>query len=206
VDDFYSNSLKEGVDNAVLFMEPENYAAVSVRLDVKNSSTPLPQAVNEIGKIWSATFPDFVFNYVFLDDNIASFYAQEEKYSQMFQLFSIIFLVIGCLGLYGLISFVVNRKGKEVAIRKVLGASISNILLLFSTEYVRLIIISFAIATPVAYYVVNSWLSNFANHIDLHWWLFVLPGALVLAIALLVVSAKSFRVARSNPVDSLKYE
>ena len=206
VDDFYSNSLKEGVDNAVLSMEPENYAAVSVRLDVKNSSTPLPQAVNEIGKIWSATFPDFVFNYVFLDDNIASFYAQEEKYSQMFQLFSIIFLVIGCLGLYGLISFVVNRKGKEVAIRKVLGASISNILLLFSTEYVRLIIVSFAIATPVAYYVVNSWLSNFANHIDLHWWLFVLPGALVLAIALLVVSAKSLRVARSNPVDSLKYE
>ena len=124
----------------------------------------------------------------------------------MFQLFSIVFLVIGCLGLFGLISFVVNRKGKEVAIRKVLGASINNIIMLFSREYVQLIIISFVIAAPVAYYVVSSWLSNFSNHIDLQWWLFALPGMIVLLIALLVVSAKSLRVARSNPVDSLKYE
>ena len=181
-------------------------AAVSVKLDLTNASMSLPESVKGVEKVWSATFPEFVFSYVFLDDNIATFYAQEQKYSQMFQLFSVVFLVIGCLGLFGLISFVVNRKGKEVAIRKVLGASINNIIVLFSREYVQLIIVSFVIATPVAYYVVNNWLSNFANHIDLHWWLFVLPGALVLAIALLVVSAKSLRVARSNPVDSLKYE
>ena len=124
----------------------------------------------------------------------------------MFQLFSIVFLVIGSLGLFGLISFVVNRKGKEVAIRKVLGASIRNIIMLFSREYVYLIIVSFLIAVPLAYYVVNGWLSNFANHIELQWWLFVLPGVFVLMIALSVVSAKSLRVARSNPVDSLKYE
>jgi putative ABC transport system permease protein len=78
--------------------------------------------------------------------------------------------------------------------------------MLFSREYVQLIIVSFLIATPVAYYVVNGWLSNFANHIELQWWLFALPGAIVLLIALLVVSAKSLRVARSNPVESLKYE
>jgi len=101
---------------------------------------------------------------------------------------------------------VINRKGKEVAIRKVLGASIGSILMLFSKEYVSLIILSFALATPVTYYVVNGWLSNFANHIDLQWWLFVVPGALVLTIAMLVICAKSLRAARSNPVDSLKYE
>ena len=206
VDDFYSNSLKEGFDNAVFFFEPDNYSAVSVKLNVKDNSVSLPDAVAGIGKIWSATFPEFVFNYVFLDETIASFYAQEQKYSQLFQLFSIIFLVIGCLGLYGLISFVVNRKGKEVAIRKVLGASIGNILMLFSKEYISLIILSFALATPVAYYVVNGWLSNFANHIPLQWWLFVVPGGMVLIIALLVICAKSLRAARSNPIDSLKYE
>jgi putative ABC transport system permease protein len=205
VADFYSNSLKERVDNAVFFTE-DNYSAVSVKLDLTNASMSLPESIKGVEKVWSATFPEFVFNYVFLDDNIATFYAQEQKYSQMFQLFSVVFLVIGCLGLFGLISFVVNRKGKEVAIRKVLGASINSIIMLFSREYVQLIAVSFVIATPVAYYVVNNWLSNFANHIDLHWWLFVLPGALVLVIALLVVSAKSLRVARSNPVDSLKYE
>jgi putative ABC transport system permease protein len=205
VADFYSNSLKERVDNAVFFTE-DNYSAVSVKLDLTNASMSLPESIKGVEKVWSATFPEFVFNYVFLDDNIATFYAQEQKYSQMFQLFSVVFLVIGCLGLFGLISFVVNRKGKEVAIRKVLGASINSIIMLFSREYVQLIAVSFVIATPVAYYVVNNWLSNFANHIDLEWWLFVLPGALVLVIALLVVSAKSLRVARSNPVDSLKYE
>ena len=205
VGDFYSNSLKERVDNAIFFTK-DNYSAVSVKLDLTNTSMSLPESIKAVEKVWGAAYPEYVFSYVFLDDNIATFYAQEKKYSQMFQLFSIVFLVIGCLGLFGLISFVVNRKGKEVAIRKVLGASINNIIMLFSREYVQLIIVSFLIATPVAYYVVNNWLSNFANHIDLQWWLFALPGAIVLLIALLVVSAKSLRVARSNPVDSLKYE
>lgn len=205
VGDFYSNSLKESVDNAIFFTM-DNYSAVSVKFDLKNTSMSLPESVKAVEKVWSAAFPEYVFNYVFLDDNIATFYAQEEKYSQMFQLFSFVFLVIGCLGLFGLITFVVNRKGKEVAIRKVLGASINNIIMLFSKEYVQLIILSFLIATPVAYYVVNTWLSNFANHIDLQWWLFALPGTIVLVIALLVISAKSLRAARSNPVDSLKYE
>jgi ABC-type antimicrobial peptide transport system permease subunit len=121
-------------------------------------------------------------------------------------LFSFIFLLIGCLGLYGLITFVVNRKGKEVAIRKVLGATLNNILVMFSREYIQLIIISFLLAVPVAFYVVSSWLSNFKNQIELEWWLFVLPGVLVLVIALLVVGIKSLKAANANPVDKLKYE
>jgi putative ABC transport system permease protein len=114
--------------------------------------------------------------------------------------------LIGSLGLYGLITFVVNRKGKEVAIRKVLGATLASILMMFSKEYVRLIILSFLLAVPVTYYVVNDWLSNFKNHIALKWWFFVIPGLLVLLIAVLVVTTKSLRAARANPVDMLKYE
>jgi len=117
-----------------------------------------------------------------------------------------VFLLIGCLGLYGLITFVVNRKAKEVAIRKVLGATLANVLMMFSKEYVQLIIVSFVLAVPVAYYAVNSWLSNFAHHIELNAWLFAAPGVLVLIIALIVVGAKSAKAANANPVESLRME
>ena len=206
VDDFYSNSLKEGVDNIVMMISPNDYNTMSIKLTPSDESDMMQDKVRAIEKIWTATFPDFVFSYQFFDENIKAFYDQERKYAKLFQLFSGVFLVIGCLGLYGLITFVVNRKSKEVAIRKVLGASINNILVLFSKEYIQLIGLSFVIAVPVAYYVVNRWLENFANRIQLQWWLFVLPGIMVLVIAILVVTVKSFKAANANPIDKLKYE
>ena len=112
---------------------------MSVKLTPSDESDVMQDKVKAIEKIWSTTFPDFVFSYQFFDENIKAFYDQERKYAKLFQLFSGVFLVIGCLGLYGLITFVVNRKSKEVAIRKVLGASINNILVLFSKEYIQLI-------------------------------------------------------------------
>jgi len=156
--------------------------------------------------MWTTRYPDSIFDYQFFDENIKAFYAQEQKYAELFQLFSIVFLLIGCLGLYGLITFVVNRKSKEVAIRKVLGATLANVLILFSKEYVQLILLSFVLAVPIAYYAVDSWLSNFAHHIELNGWLFVVPGVLVLIIALLVVGAKSAKAANRNPVESLRAE
>lgn len=205
VQDYYSNSLKEKVDNLVMLIREENYSTLSIKLNVP-AATSLPAAVKSIENIWAATYPEFIFTYRFLDDNINAYYAQEQKYAQLFQVFSLIFLLIGCLGLYGLISFVVNRKGREVAIRKVLGATLSNILMMFSMEYIRLIALSFAIAVPVTYYLVNDWLSNFANHIELQWWFFVIPGMVVLLIALFVVVTRSVGTAQANPVDKLKYE
>jgi putative ABC transport system permease protein len=206
VDDFFSNSLKEGVDNMVLLISPNDFHTMSVKLTADSDTDGLQDKVKVVEKIWSSAFPDFTFNYQFFDDNIKAFYEQENKYAKLFQLFSITFLLIGCLGLYGLITFVVNRKGKEVAIRKVLGATLANILLLFSREYIRLIILSFVIAAPIAYYLVNDWLNTFANRIHLQWWLFVLPGFLVLVVALLVVSTKSIKAANANPIDKLRYE
>jgi putative ABC transport system permease protein len=205
VDDFYSNSLKESVDNIVMLIRPRHYGRVSVKLNVA-SAADMPAAVKEMEKIWSSFYPSDIFVYQFFDENVASFYAQEEKYAKLFQMFSFVFLAIGCLGLYGLITFVVNRRGKEVAIRKVLGASLSSILVLFSREYVQLILLSFVLAIPVTYFVVNDWLSNFANHIELKWWYFATPGLSVLVIALFVVATKSMRAANANPVDKLKYE
>jgi putative ABC transport system permease protein len=206
VDDFYSNSLKEGVDNIVMKIAPNDYYTMSIKLTPNNQSGLMQEKIQDIEKIWTATFPDFIFSYEFFDENIKAFYEQESRYAKLFQLFSVVFLIIGCLGLYGLIAFLVNRKGKEVAIRKVLGANTANILALFSKEYIQLIVLSFVLATPIAYYVVNSWLSNFETRIELEWWLFATPGLMVLVIALLVVTTKSLKAANANPVDKLKYE
>ncbi len=205
-DDFYSNSFKEAVDNMAFLINDKAYGNASIKLNVQPGQGSLSDAVKQIETIWTSTFPEHIFELDFFDENIKAFYAQEQKLSKLFQLFSFTFLLIGCLGLYGLITFAVNRKGKEVAIRKVLGATLSSILMMFSKEYVRLILLSFVIATPVAYYVVTDWLINFANPIELQWWLFLLPGLLVLVIALLVICTKSFRAANTNPIDKLKYE
>ena len=183
-----------------------SYTTLSVKLNTDNSRQSTQDAIHGIEKIWSATYPEYIFGYQFFDENIKAFYAQERKYAQLFQVFSLVFMLIGCLGLFGLISFVVNRKGKEVAVRKVLGATFSDIVLMFSKEYVRLIFISFLLAVPVTYFAVNSWLNNFAHHITLHWWLFVIPGFSVLVLALFVVSTKSIGTANANPIDRLKYE
>lgn len=206
VKDFYSNSLKEGVDNLVMYVNPGNYTVLSVRLDFRAIDGSVPGVIHEIETTWSSVYPEHIFSYQFLDENINAYYRQEQKYTYLFEIFTVIFLLIGCLGLYGLVTFVVNRKGREVAIRKVMGASMSNILILFSKEYVQLIAISFAVAAPLSFYLSDNWLKSFPNHIDLKWWYFVAPGMIVLMIAFLVVSTKSLGAARINPVDKLKYE
>ncbi|HTH56817.1 MAG TPA: ABC transporter permease [Cyclobacteriaceae bacterium] len=206
VDDFYSNSLKNGVDNLAIEMNPNAYRTLSIKLMIGNDKGSITEAMAEVEKLWKATYPEFIFDYEFLDENIKAFYTQEQKYTQLFEMFSTIFMLIGCLGLFGLITFVVNRKQKELAVRKVMGASVPSLLLLFSKEYIWLVLISFALATPIAYYIANEWLNNFAFHVDLQWWLFATPGVMVLVVAVVVVCAKSLGAANKNPVESLKYE
>lgn len=203
--DYYGNSLKEGSDNVIMTIEREAYAFMSVKLNSKGGKS-LHDAVEGVGQIWSESFPEYLFSYSFIDENIAAFYAQEEKYAKLFQLFSIAFLVIGSLGLYGLITFMVNQKSKEVAVRKVLGATLTSILVLFSKDYIRLIALSFILAVPIVWYMVNNWLSNFVHRIELSWWLFIIPGIGVLLITMLVIGSKMLKTARMNPVEKLKYE
>lgn len=205
VGDFYGNSLKERADNVAMLYQPKEYRYISILLDLKNSES-MSNVLSQIENVWNKNYPDQAFGYTFLDDNIKAFYQQEFKYSKLFQIFSMIFIGIGCLGLYGLITFIANKKGKEIAIRKTLGATISNIIVMFSKEYVMLIGISFVIALPVVWYGVNEWLSSFQSHIELQWWMFAMPGFIVLAIALVVVGSKCYEAARANPVDKLKYE
>jgi ABC-type antimicrobial peptide transport system permease subunit len=206
VNNVYANSLKEGVGNIGMIMNPRAYRNMSIKFSVVQGRGSLTDLVNEVEKLWKATYPEFIFEYTFLDENVRSSYAQEQKHAQLFELFSFTFLLIGCLGLFGLITFVVNRKGKEIAVRKVLGADVPGLLFMFSKEYVKLIFISLLLAVPVTYYLVNDWLSTFVNRIELQWWLFATPGFIVLLIAVLVVCLKSAGAANRNPVEALRCE
>jgi putative ABC transport system permease protein len=205
INDYYGNSLKERVDNIALDADAGRFRQVSVKLNLAAGQN-MTDVLTKLEQTWKSFYPEDAFQYRFLDDNIAMFYEQELKYSRLFQIFSMLFVLIGCLGLYGLITFIANRKGKEIAVRKTLGASVGNIIIMFSREYIALITVSFALAVPLAWYGVNEWLMNFENHIDVQWWLFAVPGVIVLAIALAVVCMKSFNAAMANPVDKLRNE
>ena len=147
-----------------------------------------------------------MFTYEFLDDRIAGFYKQEQKLYTAFRFFVGIAILIGCLGLYGLITFAAIQRTKEVGIRKVLGASLPNIVYLFSKEFITLIVIAFLIAAPLAWYAMNNWLQNFAYKIPVSWWMFAAAGLLAIFIALLTVSFQAIRAALANPVKSLRSE
>lgn len=205
INDYYGNSLKERVANVALDANAGSYRQVSVRLDLAADQN-IADVLTKLEQTWKSIYPEHAFQFRFLDENISMFYEQELKYSRLFQVFSTIFVLIGCLGLYGLVTFIANRKGKEIAVRKTLGASTGNIIAMFSREYIALITVSFALAVPIAWYGVNEWLMNFENHIDVQWWLFAAPGVIVLAIALAVVCMKSFNAAAANPVDKLRNE
>jgi ABC-type antimicrobial peptide transport system permease subunit len=162
--------------------------------------------IGAIDKSWSALFPQEVFDYEFLDDHIAAWYRQEQKEYTAFKLFAIVAILIGCLGLYGLIAFATAQRAKEVGIRKVLGASLSSILLLFSREFVVLIAIAFLIAAPIAYYFMNNWLHGFAYQITIGPQIFAVAILTSFAIAGGTIAYQTIKAAVVNPVKSLRAE
>jgi ABC-type antimicrobial peptide transport system permease subunit len=162
--------------------------------------------MQSIKKIWQQTFPNYVYEYRFLDDKVASFYKQETQLSELYKIFAAIAIFLSCLGLYGLASFMAVQRIKEVGIRKVLGATAGNIVYLFSKEFIILIVIAFAIATPLAWYYMNQWLQNYAYRINISWWLFAAGGIVAIVIALATISFQAVKAAVANPVKNLRTE
>jgi ABC-type antimicrobial peptide transport system permease subunit len=173
---------------------------------IKLAATNIASTMQAIKNIWEQTFPDFVFNYRFLDDKIENFYKQENQLAQLYKIFAAIAIFLSCLGLYGLASFMSAQRIKEVGIRKVLGASVANIVCLFSKEFIILITIAFAIATPIAWYYMHTWLQNYVYRISISWWLFAAGGLAAIVIALATISFQAIKAARANPVKSLGTE
>jgi len=176
------------------------YTSVKIRPGAINKT------IDQIGKRWAELNPNNLFEYQFLDDHIATFYTQEQKVYTAFKLFSGIAILIGCLGLYGLIMFAASQRTKEIGIRKVLGAPIASIVGLFSKEFVVLIAIAFLIAAPLGYYMMNNWLNNYAYHIIIGPWTFVLSIIASLIIAGITIAYQSIKAALVNPIKSLRSE
>ena len=173
---------------------------------IKVATTNISSTMQSVKKIWEQTFPDYVYEYKFLDDKIENFYKQENQLSQLYKIFAAIAIFLSCLGLYGLASFMAVQRIKEVGVRKVLGASTGNIVYLFSKEFIILIAIGFAIATPIAWYYMHQWLQDYAYRINISWWLFAAGGVVSIIIALITVSFQAIRAAIANPVKSLRTE
>jgi ABC-type antimicrobial peptide transport system permease subunit len=162
--------------------------------------------MQSIKQTWEKAFPDYVYEYRFLDDKIESFYKQENQLAQLYKIFSGIAIFLSCLGLYGLASFMAVQRIREVGIRKVLGASSASIVYLFSKEFIALISIAFVIATPIAWYFMHNWLQDYVYRISISWWLFAIGGLVSITIALVTISSQAIKAAVANPIKSLRTE
>jgi putative ABC transport system permease protein len=202
VEDFKTNTLRESIRPIVILQMKKQLGVVAVKLGTSNFSA----TVASVQKQWENTYAEYAYNGYFLDQNIAEFYKQENQLALVYKIFAMIAIFISCLGLYGLVSFMVVQRTKEVGVRKVLGASITSIVYMFSKEFMLLIGVSFVIATPVAYYMMSSWLQNFVFRIPLSAGVFVLAIAASLVVAWITVGYKAVKAALANPVKSLRSE
>ena len=202
VKDFKTNSLREEVKPIMIASRKSRYEVSCIKLKTKN----LIKTQSQIQKIWEKFFPDYVYTSSFMDQTIENFYKQETQMALLYKIFAGLAIFISCLGLYGLVSFMVVQKTKEVGIRKVLGAGIKSIIYLFSKEFTVLVIISMIIAVPVAYYFMNEWLNNFAYRINIGFWVFGIAALVSVFVAWLTVGYKAVSAALVNPVKSLRSE
>ncbi|MEQ8572921.1 MAG: FtsX-like permease family protein, partial [Fulvivirga sp.] len=202
VKDFHLTSLHEKIDPAVLVHFPQFYYNTGVKISMENSR----EAIAHIEESFNNVYPESMFEYTFIDDSIQEFYTNESQTFDLLKLFSGLSIFISCLGLLGMISFIVAQRTKEVGVRKVLGAGVMSIVLLFTKDFMALVLVAFAIASPIAWYVMDSWLGNFAYQIDIKFWFFALAMLISVIITFITIGFQSFQSAISNPVDSLRDE
>ncbi len=201
VNDFHFNSMKKAIDPLVFTLD-ERRGFVSFKLSANN----LSQTIASLEETWEQFAPSQPFEYSFLNDRFNRIYENEQRIGDIFGVFAFLSIFIACLGLYGLASFTAEQRKKEIGIRKVLGASIASILSLLSKEFIKLVVISFILAAPVAYYFMNEWLTDFEYRTTLKPLTFIVSGLIALVIAWLTMGSQSYLAARANPATSLKDE
>jgi putative ABC transport system permease protein len=202
IKDFHFQSLHQTIEPLTLLYDPVRHSYLSLKLNPTN----LKSTIASIRNIIESYKPDFPFTYYFLDDSFNNMYREDKKLGTLFGGFSLLAVFISCLGLFGLASFTVENRTKEVGIRKVLGASLPGIFLLLTKEFTKWVALANLIAWPLAYYFMNKWIQKFAYRSDLDVWIFVFSGLIALCIAVLTVSFQSLKAATADPVDSLRYE
>jgi putative ABC transport system permease protein len=201
VKDFNFESLHKPVEALLI-----GYAQRGSRLSVKINMSHANEVIRHIEQTWRSTVPNVPLQYSFVDESLAKQYGNEQKMEGIFYGFSGLSLLIACFGLFGLSIFVVERKIKEIGVRKVLGASVPSIVALLSKDFLRLVLIAFLIATPLSWMFMNKWLEDFAYRIDINWPVFAIAGGVAMVIALATVSFQSIKAAITNPVKNLRTE
>ncbi|MEO1052717.1 MAG: ABC transporter permease [Bacteroidota bacterium] len=202
VKDYHTQSFHQEISPVIMMHMPFFYYEAGLKVETDD----LTNTIKHIEEAWTAEYPEYLFDYQFMEDKLAELYEAEKTTLTLVQVFSFISIFIGGLGLLGLVSFMVVQKTKEVGIRKVLGASISSIVFLFSKEFLRLVIFAFVIAAPIAWLAMDNWLASFAYSIDMNIWFFILAIVISAGLAFATVSYQSIKAALVNPVDSLKDE
>ena len=200
--DFHFRALQEPIKPLSMRIEPNGSNLVSVNVSAANLSA----TIASIESKWKKLIPNRPFSYFFLDEFFDKQYRGEERFGKLFLNFAVLAIFISCLGLLGLASYSTSQRTKEIGIRKVMGASVNGIINLLSKEFLTLVVLSFFIAMPVAWYFMNAWLKDFAYRTDISWWVFVLAGILAVLIALITVSFQAIKAAIANPVKSLRTE
>jgi putative ABC transport system permease protein len=211
VRDFHSGSLHDKIRPCLFYNDPRSYNTVNIKMmttgsKIKVKSWKTSVDIENLSEKWKKIFPDQVFEYRFLNDTIADFYKSEHKTLNLFILFAAITIFLCVLGILGLSLSMNERRTKEIGLRKVNGANISEVIILLNKDFVKWVAIAFVIAIPFAWFIMHKWLENFAYKTGLSWWIFILSGVLALVIALLTVTWRSWRAATRNPVEALRYE
>ena len=202
VKDFNYKSLYDKVETTVIQIFPDAAYKVAVKLKTDN----LANTIEAVTKVWNTFTPEYPIEYKFLDENFEQMYHSEDKLKTLLGIFTSIAIFVGCLGLFGLAAYSAERRRKEVGIRKVLGASTQGMVVLLSKDFIKLVLVSLIIASPVAWYFMNQWLQDFAYRVNIGWWVFAAASILALGIAFITVSFQAIRAAIANPARSLRTE
>ncbi|WP_298311260.1 ABC transporter permease [uncultured Aquimarina sp.] len=202
ISNFHDQNFQNGIGPVFIAPEKSAYNELAVKMDGQDVNAQLQAIENR----WKEVFPKFVYNYSFLDERVAAQYREEQRFLSMTKLFSGLAIFISCLGLYGLISFFLARKTREIGIRKILGGKVKDILAIVLQDFLKLILIAGAIASPIAWYFMNNWLQNYAYHTEISWWIFVVAISVLLIITILTISYQAIKAATANPIKSLKTE
>jgi len=202
VKDFNYVSLHRDIEPLTLPWEPD----ASRYLSIKILSSELPQTMNKVEQVWAEIAPHRPFLYSFLDQDFDRQYQSDIRFRKIFTLFSVLAIIIACLGLFGLATYTAEIRTKEIGIRKVLGAETSGIVTLLSKDFIKLVLIAIIIASPLAWYAMNQWLEGFAYKIEISWWIFPLAGVISIIIAVITVSSQAIKAALMNPVNALRSE
>jgi putative ABC transport system permease protein len=202
VQSFHHQGLQKAIDPQVILLVPDSRNSYSIKL----SSADMPKTIATIENIWTRHFPDDPFNYFFLDDFYNQQYQADQRFGKVFTLFAMLAILIACLGLLGLSSYNILQRTKEIGIRKVLGATTQKVVYILAKDFLILVMIAFVVAMPFTWWIMHNWLQEFAYRINIDWWVFLIAGAIAIAIALITVSFQAIKAAIANPVKSLRTE